>query len=221
MSYHITSSVHAIPDRPQTETMVEVDHFDPDRVDGQYAKSKAAAAQLALDYAARGLNVSVVHPSGIIGPGDRRQNNYMIRTIHLMAEGKIPLSVPGGYDFVDVRDVAEGIVQCAEKGRSGQCYILSGHYATVRQLMDEVCALVGRRAPRGAVSLGLARWIAPAAEWFAGITGNHRPVFTPYSVATLQTNAHFSHAKATAEFAYSPRPLTDTLRDTLAEAAQQ
>ena len=82
------SSVHAIPEKPANETITEVSSFSPSLVHGQYAKSKAAAAQIVMDYAKAGLNVSVVHPSGIIGPGDTRSRNHMIRTIQAMAEGK-------------------------------------------------------------------------------------------------------------------------------------
>ena len=74
------SSVHAIPERPADETITEVSSFSPDLVHGQYAKSKAAAAQIVMDYAKAGLNVSIVHPSGIIGPGDTLSRNHMIRT---------------------------------------------------------------------------------------------------------------------------------------------
>ena len=80
------SSVHAIPALPSPSVIREVDSFSPDLVRGQYAKSKAIAAQIALDYAARGLDLSIVHPSGIIGPGDTKVRNHMIRTIRAIAE---------------------------------------------------------------------------------------------------------------------------------------
>lgn len=110
------SSVHAIPEKPKGETITEVDAFSPDKVRGQYAKSKAVAAQIALDYADKGLNLSIVHPSGIIGPGDLWGNNHMVRTLRAMASGKISVGLDGGYDFVDARDVAEGILGCEAKG---------------------------------------------------------------------------------------------------------
>ena len=73
--YHIgkliyVSSVHALPETPAGQPICEVSHLSPDAVFGAYGKSKAAATQLILDAAGCGLNASVVHPSGIIGPGD-------------------------------------------------------------------------------------------------------------------------------------------------------
>ena len=67
------SSVHAIPEKPVPDVIAETAQFSPDSVHGQYAKSKAAAAEIVLQYARKGLNVSIVHPSGIIGPGDTLQ----------------------------------------------------------------------------------------------------------------------------------------------------
>ena len=125
------SSVHAIPENPNGEKMAETTEFSSSLVHGDYAKSKAEATALVLAAAERGLNASVVQPSGIIGPGDERGGN-ITKLISAFLRGKLPLAVKGGYDFVDVRDVAHGVFLCSERGKRGKCYILSGHYATVR-----------------------------------------------------------------------------------------
>lgn len=209
------SSVHAIPELPDSEVITEVDHFSPDLVSGAYAKSKAAAAQEVLEAASDGLNASIVHPSGIIGPGDKRLGNHMIRTILSMAEGKIPVSLAGGYDFVDARDVAEGMLACEEKGRKGQCYILSGHYVTITNLLCGIRELTGKAGRCWEMPYGLAKAFAPVSEAVNHLFGVKKPLFTPYSIATLHSNGNFSHEKASRELGYSPRSLKDTLRDTL------
>ena len=84
------SSVHAIPEQPYPDVIAETERFSPDDVHGQYAKSKAAAADIVLRFFSRGLNVSIVHPSGIIGPGDTHKSNHLTRTIEAMASGRIP-----------------------------------------------------------------------------------------------------------------------------------
>lgn len=210
------SSVHAIPEKPKGQVISEVTSFSPDSVHGQYAKSKAAAAQIALEYAGKGLNLSIVHPSGIIGPGDTKKRNHMIRTIHAMEEGKIPVGLKGGYDFVDSRDVVDGILSCEEKGRSGECYILTGHYITVLDLLNLIRKAKGRREAKIEVPYRLVKALAPAAEFASKLVGSHSPLFTPYSVYTLHTNGAFSHRKATEELGYSPRPIEDSIRDSLA-----
>ena len=209
------SSVHAIPERPFPETITEVDSFSPDLVHGQYARSKAAAAQIVLDHAKKGLNVSIVHPSGIIGPGDIRLKNHMIRTLRAMETGRIPVAIQGGYDFVDSRDVAEGILLCEEKGRPGECYILNGHYISVKDLLNIVRENAGKRRIRIELPYGIAKTVAPAVERLSLIAGEKAPLFTPYSVYTLHTNGFFSHEKAAREFGYSPREIEEAVRASL------
>lgn len=209
------SSVHAIPERPLGQIISEVSSFSPELVHGQYAKSKAAAAQVALDYAKKGLNLSIVHPSGIIGPGDTNIRNHMIRTIHAMAEGRIPVGLKGGYDFVDSRDVVSGILSCEEKGCCGECYILTGHYITVLQLLNVVRKIHGKKERKIEIPYGLVKAIAPISEGAARLIGRKAPLFTPYSVYTLHTNGDFSHEKATRELDYQPRDIVDSIRDSL------
>ena len=78
--------------------------------------------------------------------------------------GKLPLAVRGGYDFVDVRDVANGLLACSESGEPGKGYILSGHYATIRKMLQ----LVGKTAKLKyrpiCLPLGLAKLAAPYYE---------------------------------------------------------
>lgn len=204
------SSVHAIPERPKGQIICEVDSFSPPLVRGQYAKSKAAGAQYALDAAREGLSVSVVHPSGIIGPFDDKRGS-ITSTILSFCNRRLPLAVHGGYDFVDVRDVADGILACAERGRAGEGYILSGRYVTLK----EIFAIL-KRAGYGAEPHYLPLWFVRLnAIWMELDSLVHRkPLFlTPYSAYTLGSNACFSYEKAARELGYCPRPLEETLFD--------
>ena len=209
------SSVHAIPERPFPEIISEVDSFSPELVHGQYAKSKAAAAQIVLDYAKKGLNVSSVHPSGIIGPGDIKLKNHMIRTLKAMESGKIPVAIQGGYDFVDSRDVANGILLCEENGKPGECYILNGHYITIKELLNIIREITGKHKTDIELPYHLANGIAPAAERVSLLFDKNVPLFTPYSVYTLHTNGAFSHDKAYKAFGYCPREIDESIRDSL------
>jgi nucleoside-diphosphate-sugar epimerase len=75
-------------------------------------------------------------------------------------EQKTQFYVDGAYDFVDVRDVADGIMKAAEKGRSGETYILSGEKLTVRRIIDLLWDLTGRRFARIYIPFSLARFAA-------------------------------------------------------------
>ena len=206
------SSVHAIPEKDGCAVLREVDSFSPQQVTGGYAKTKAEATQAVLDAAAQGLDAVVVHPSGILGPFDGT-GNHLVQLVKEYAGGKLPACVKGGYDFVDVRDVAAGCLAAAEKGRSGQCYILSNRHYEVKEVLAMAKTLChGRRLPV------LPMWMAQAAEpllgWVARVK-KQRPLYTKYSLYTLRSNDRFDHGKATAELGYRPRDLRQTVRDTL------
>ncbi len=206
------SSVHAIPELPGGAVMGEVERFSADAVDDGYAKTKALASQLALDCAAEGLPTVVVHPSGIIGPYDDG-HNHLVQLVRDYMEGRMSVCVKGGYDFVDVRDVARGCLLAAEKGRAGACYILSGQYLSVRELLCRAGELRGKRPPR-MVPMALARLAAPLIEGWAKRRGK-RPLYTRYSLYALTSNSSFSNQKARSELGYCPRSIDETIRDTV------
>ena len=101
--------------------------------------------------------------------------------------GKLPFAVRGGYDFVDVRDVANGILACSESGEPGKGYILSGHYVTIRRMLQIIGAAAKRRYRPICLPLGLARLAAPYCERRS--LKDRKPLFfTPYSISVLASN---------------------------------
>ncbi len=205
------SSVHAIPEK-RWSVQREVNHFSPEEVVGGYAKTKAEATQLVLDAVSEGLDAVVVHPSGIIGPYDR-SGNHLVQMITDYIRGKLPACVRGGYDLVDVRDVAAGCIAAAEKGRTGECYILSNRHYEIREVLGMVREYGGgRRVPT--FPIWMAKAAAPLLEWIAK-KRHRRPLYTRYSLYTLHSNDKFSHEKASRELGYHPRDLVQTIRDTI------
>lgn len=207
------SSVHAIPEGEELGVITEADHFSPDAVVGGYAKTKAEATQAVLEAAGEGQDVVVVHPSGILGPYDQA-GNHMVQLVKDYMRGKLPACVRGGYDFVDVRDVAQGCLLAAEKGKAGSCYILSNRHYEAKDILAMVRNVHGgRRLP--VLPLWVAKTVTPLLTAWARLT-KQRPLFTKYSLHTLNTNDRFSHDKATAELRYQPRDLRQTIADTVA-----
>jgi dihydroflavonol-4-reductase len=205
------SSVHAIPEAPDKATITEVRSFSSENVDGAYAKTKALASESVVEAARAGLDAVIVHPSGIIGPFDEGRN-HMVQLIADYISGKLPASVSGGYDFVDVRDVAKGCILAAEKGKAGESYILSNRYCSIKDLLEYTrLAINGRKRP--CVPIWLAKAAAPAVEYFGRLL-HKRPLYTRYALRTLQSNSIFSHNKATAELGFKPRDLKKTVTDT-------
>ena len=142
---------------------------------GGYAKTKAEATQAVLDAVGAGLKAVVVHPSGILGPYDA-SGNHLVQMVSDYIRGRLPACVQGGYDFVDVRDVAQGCLLAAEKGRVGECYILSNRHYEVREVLDiarSVCG--GRRLP--VLPIWMAKAAAPLLGWIARLR-RQRPLYT-------------------------------------------
>lgn len=208
------SSVHAIPEKPHGKIITETSEFSPDKVQGLYSKTKAEATALVLNAVKeRGLNASIVHPSGIIGPYDPGRGN-MTAMVTDYCKGMLTSVVRGGYDFVDVRDVANGIITCAQKGRSGQCYILSNKYFTIKKITDLLHIITGRRRIKSVLPNWFAELTAPLAETYYKIL-KKPSLYTKYSLFTLKTNSIFSHKKADEELGYTTRPIEETLKDTV------
>lgn len=208
------NSVHAIPEPDGDGPIVEVERFSQDAVVGLYAKSKAEAATMVLEAVRhRGLHAVVIHPSGLIGPGDEGVT-HMTALIVAAMKGRLPAVVKGGYDFADVRDVAEGLLAAAEKGMDGECYILSNRFISIRELVDLVCKYSHARKVRLTLPLSLAKLAAPFCEIYYHLR-KQTPLFTRYSLYTLQSKARFSHAKADAELGYHARSLEETIADTV------
>lgn len=206
-----TSSVHAIPEKEGIIT--ETKTFSKDLVKGTYAKSKAEATDYILKSNSDDLEVIIVHPSGVIGPYEYIKSN-MGQLIIDCATGRMKAYIKGGYNFVDVRDVANGIIQACEKGKPGECYILAGHSISIEELMSIIEKLTGKKAPKFKI-----------ARWFAYITGvfsevfykivKEKPLFTSYAVYTTGTNCNFSIEKAKKELGYTIRDIKETISDTI------
>lgn len=206
------SSVHAIPVLPKGQVMREVAQFDPGKVIGLYAQTKAEATALILDAAAYGLNISVVQPSGLCGPYDYG-HGHLTQLLIDFYRGRLTAGIRGGYDFADVRDVAEGILSCCEYGRSGECYILSNRFFQLSELFELFHVVTGKPRVKTILPMWFAKGTAPLSELYYKLL-KQPPLYTAYSLYTLSENAVFSHEKADRELGYSPRPFKDTIEDT-------
>jgi dihydroflavonol-4-reductase len=207
-----TSSVHALAEPAPGGTLDEAVGFDPATVYGPYGKSKAAASKLVQDAARAGrLDAVLVLPSGVLGPFDFRSSEAGA-AVQLAGRGRMPVLIGGGYDWVDVRDVADGTIAAAERGRSGEAYLLSHHHLTTVELCSLAAKAAGVRPPWFAMPLRLVRPFAWTGLAWERLTGR-RALLTPYSVHTLGKAFDISNSKARAELGFAPRPIDQTVRD--------
>lgn len=143
-----TSSIHAIAEPPHGTVIDESQPFDPDRVLGDYARSKARATLLLLDEVCKGgLDAVICCPTGVIGPWVYGISNIGQLILDFASGHLLKSYVSGAYDFVDVRDVARGLILAADKGQPGRHYIFSGAQVQVPELMEELARDIGYPAP--------------------------------------------------------------------------
>jgi len=208
-----TSSIHAIARAPHGVTMDESLGFDQNNPYGEYDRSKAAASLEVQKAATAGLDAVIVCPTGVIGPYDFR-GSEMGEVIRSASEARTMFYVEGAYDFVDVRDVADGLIAAHAHGRQGESYILSGQKLSVRYVLETVREVTGKAFASFKMPFSLAEFAAKFTPYYYRWTKT-KPRFTPYSLEVLQSNSNISHAKAARELGYQSRPAIETISDTV------
>ncbi|MBR0385465.1 MAG: NAD-dependent epimerase/dehydratase family protein [Erysipelotrichaceae bacterium] len=208
------SSVLALPQAQPNSIVCEADSYETDHVLGLYGKTKAAASQLVLQEATDDFSVSIVMHTFLLGPDDYGRGNGTIM-INRMMDGTVPNTVTGGFDFTDVRDVAQGIVACAEKGENKSSYILSNQNFSVQYISE----LVSRAAGRKTVALTMPSWFVRLSSPVIGVynsTTRRNPLFSSLGLELFASNISFSSDKAEKELGYTTRDMQETVRDTVA-----
>jgi dihydroflavonol-4-reductase len=200
------SSIYALR-VPDNEMIDESLPFDPEHCRGAYDCSKAAASLAVQQAAADGLDAVLVCPTAVAGPYDFQCSEAGRGILYNLPPG-IKFTVDGAYDFVDVRDVAQGFIAAAEKGRRAEVYILGGDRLTVRQVAETIWEAAGGWH----LGFHLPDWMADLAAQVVPFF-SEAPIVTPYSLAAIRSNSHISHAKAAAELGFRPRPARQAIAD--------
>ena len=208
------SSIHAIG-RPARGTPIDESvPFDPHNSAGEYDQTKAEASLAVLAEVAKGLDAVIICPTGIIGPYHYRGGSPMSDQMRKWMRPGWHVVINGHFDFVDVRDVARGMVLAAEKGARGETYIIRGQHVSVTELLGMVKEAAGCRGAVIPVPFRLALLSARFATLHSRLW--HTTVqFTRYALETLASNSNISGEKARRDLGYEPRPIGDTVRDTV------
>ncbi len=179
-----------------------------------YPHSKAISQQVALEYNNARLTVLVLAPTAVLGPYDH-EPSLLGGGILKLYRGSIPAVFPGGIDMVDVRDVAGAIASALFHGSPGNTYLLSGHYATLSQLNELVSGIKGKKKSLPVVPLWPILLALPVMNAWTKVVGAS-VLYTRQSVDNLlYSNQKIDHAKARRELGFHPRPLAETIRDTI------
>jgi dihydroflavonol-4-reductase len=210
-----TSSVATLRAGDAGERVDETAALGEGEAIGAYKQSKVAAERLVERMVReRGLPAVIVNPSTPVGPRDGKPTPTG-RMVLEAAQGKIPAFVDTGLNIVHVDEVAEGHILALQRGRIGERYILGGEDVSLRQLLADIAALVGRKAPTLALPRGPLYPLAAVAEAVAGVTGRE-PMLTRDALKMASHHMFFSSEKAKSELGYEARPYREALADALA-----
>jgi len=180
---------------------------------GHYKRSKYLAEEVAREAAREGISVVIVSPSTPVGPGDLKPTPTGQLVLDAAA-GKMPAYVDTGLNIVHVDDVAAGHLLAYERGKAGERYILGGEDMSLRNILVQIAALVGRKPPRVRLPYGVVLPIAYAAEGFARISGRSGRI-TLEGVRMSRKRMFFSSAKAARELGYTARPPVHAFEDAI------
>jgi dihydroflavonol-4-reductase len=205
------SSIHAFRQHPAGELLDESRPLV--REDGfSYDRSKADGERFVAAAALDGLDAVIISPTAIIGPDDP-QPSLTGKAILALYHHQVPALVPGGYNWVDVRDVVDGALAASERGVKGEKYLLSGAWRSLPELSALISQLTGAKTPDTVLPFWLARVGLPFITAYSRITGSE-PLYTGESLQILMEGSkRISHEKATRDLGYTPRGLEATLSD--------
>jgi dihydroflavonol-4-reductase len=185
-----------------------------------YHRSKAQAEQLVLDSVrTRGLDAVVVSPGTVTGPNDFKPS-IMGRALIDLYHRRIPVLMEVLSDYVDSRDVVSGMIAAAERGRTGERYLLTGHVLSLREMVGYWGDLTGVNMPKRVLPLWVGWAMLPITIATARLS-RRPPLFTAGVLRASVSNAVVSHEKARQELGFSPRPVRDSLADALAFYRQE
>ena len=208
------SSIHAFQQRPTDQPLLEERPLVSEGQSAPYDQTKAAAQRVVYDACDRGLNASILHPTGIIGPYDFKPSR-MGQVLKDIMNKKMPLTINAGFNWVDVRDICESAIKCVDQGRSGQHYILPGEWATFRQISDIISEHIDSRTALGTLPFWVAYTTLPFAYAFSKLTGK-RPSFSRGSFHALAVQCKdIPGTLAKNQLGHSPRSLQNTIQDTI------
>lgn len=196
------SSIHAFRQEPLDEILDERRSIVGSEA-FSYDRSKADGERIVLAAATDGFNSLVICPTAIIGPVDYEPSLTGKAVLELYNQ-QIPALVPGGYNWVDVRDIVQGCIAAIEKGRQGEKYLLSGKWRSLKDLTTVVTKVTGKKTISRIVPFWIAQFGLPFISLYSKIAGVE-PLYTKESLEIIKNgNRYISNDKARNELDFNP-----------------
>ena len=158
-----------------------------------------------------GMDIVILYPGLMFGPGDRTNSMKLIEAVQL---GKIPFNMPGGTNIVDVRDVAKGIVQTVEKDISNDSILLSGHNLTFEEINGTIAKTINKKEPSFTLPRFLNPILTPLMFWIENRVKDKMELTTDNLDSSFKLR-YFSNQKALQTLGWSPQfEFSKTIEDT-------
>ncbi len=206
------SSTHAVYEQPIDQPF---DEARPYKKAGDYAYdfSKATGEQIMLTAFQEGkIQGCVLRPSSVIGLYDFKPSEIGKALLDFY-EMKIPMLPPGGYNFIDVRDICKSIHNAIEKGRNGEIYLLSGNYYSLKEFAKIVSEVSGKKTPKTVMPFWFMKALLPFVKLYGKLKGA-APIFTIEAIHALKYgHPKMNNEKAKSELGHDCRHLSETIAD--------
>ncbi len=197
-------------DRPQSSDEMR----EPQSKDAEtYFAAKILAREVVARFVDEGLDVVSVLPSAIHGPGDWKPTpSGRLVVNYLRSNPSFRLPVPnGGFNVVDVDDVATGHIQAMERGRSGESYILGGDNVIFEEFISVLSELTGLSQSGYRVGRGTVTLVGALLELWARTTGDPPIITRRVARDFVGRFLWVTSTKAERELGYKHRPIRETL----------
>ena len=180
-----------------------------DDMTGPYKRSKFLAEQVALEFAAGGFPVVIVNPTAPVGDHDFKPTPTGKIVVDFL-KGGMPAYIETGLNLVDVKDVAEGHLLAADRGKPGERYILGSQNLTLAEIFARLERASGVKAPAHRIPYALAFAAGAASTGWAAVTGQE-PRASLDAVRMARKKMWVSHAKAGGALGFAPAPPDEAL----------
>jgi len=212
----ISSSSLAVGMHHDAKPLDETDEWETFNISLPYAESRRNAEQAALAKIAQNFpEIIVVNPSFTLGPEDwvKAPANQLVMR---MSKPGFRFTAPIGFGILDVRDFADGVLRAAEYGKSGRRYILSSHNTNPVDLAKEVANVVGFKPPKIKIPLPypILFLVLFIVEQLGKLT--KKPPKISRSILKIWNRyAWYDNSLAKNELGWNPRPLQQSIKDTI------
>ncbi len=204
------SSVDALAASDSPDQTLDESDLLPLKSSSSYSTTKQEADHVVLQLVDQGLDALIIHPSFMLGPWDWKPSSaqMMIPII----KGFVPFAPGGGFSVADVRNVAEGIVNSIEQGKSGERYIMAGVNLPYLELWQKFAALVNKKWPKWPMSNSMAKTVGLMGDLPRWVTGWEGQINSA-SLQMSQRFNYYSSAKAKQHLGFQDTDLDQTIHD--------